>query len=130
MISTSDFQYRLERYNIDYSIAVGFTKGIDIDLNAFQNHIRNSDRFVVLSKNMYAVILDCADEQCGLKAANNLLTKFQHQYFACPLFASVVNGSNYTNVKDMFRSLFHLLEYGVTHNFDNQVLDVTQRIGR
>lgn len=126
---TGEFQYRLERYNIDYSIAIGFIKGIDIDLNHFQTHIRKTDRFVVLSNNMYAVILECADEPCGIKAANNLLTKFQQQYFEFPLFASVVNGSNYSNVKDMLLSLFHLLEYGVTYNMDNQVLDISQRIG-
>lgn len=125
-----DFQYRLERYKIDYSIAIGFIKELDINLDDFQTHIRSTDRFIALTPNMYAVILDCADEWCGLKAANNLLTKFQHQYFAFPLYAGVVTSANYTNTKQMIHSLFELLEYGVANNFDNQVLETTQHNGK
>ena len=130
MHETRDFQYRLERYNIDYSIAIGMIKGIDVDLNNFQNHIRNTDRLVALTSNMYAVILDCADEPCGIKAANNLLTKFQEQFFAFPLYAGVVTSANCTNAKQMIHCLFELLEYGVANNFDNQVLEITQRVGK
>lgn len=127
---THEFQYRFERYNLDYSIAIGFIKGIDIDLNNFQNHIRNTDRLVSLSPNMYAVIFDCADEADGIKATNNLLTKFQQQYFAFPLYAGVVTSSNYKNAKQMIHCLFELLDYGVTNNIDNHVLDISQHIGK
>lgn len=127
---TRDFQYRLERYNIDYSVAISLIKGIDVDMNNFQNHIRNTDRFVALTSNMYAVIFDCADEPCGIKAANNLLTKFQDHFFAFPLYSSVVTSANYKNVKQMIHCLFELLEYGIINNIDNQVLDISQRIGK
>jgi len=122
-----DFTYRYKRYGIKFSIAIGHTSD-DIDLSPLSHHIRESDRFIVLDHNTCVIVLDCADDDCGIKAANNLLTLFQGSYFSTPLYTAIVTVSNYETSELMVRELFYLLNYAIEHNMNAILVEHSQVI--
>lgn len=125
--SALEFSYRYERYQTNYSIALGHSPA-KIDLSPMSNFIRNTDRFIILNDNTCAIILDCANDECGIKAANNLLTKFQGSAFNIPLYSAIVTASNYSSLGTMLGELFHLIDFAITNNINQQVIDHTQII--
>lgn len=122
-----DFEYRYRRYEINYSIAIGLTTE-EIDMSALSSFIRSSDRFVVLTPNICAVILDSAGDQEGIKAANNLLTYFQNHFFGHTLYAAVSTASNHLDAAQLIHEAFDLLEYAISNNMNNLVVDSSQVI--
>jgi len=122
-----DFSYRFKRYEINYSIAIGHSPE-DIDLSSLSHYIRESDRFIVLDHNTCAVILDCTNDECGIKAANNLLTHFQGNFFSSLLYTGIVTASNYDTVALMTHDLFYLLDYAIFHNMNNILMESSQLI--
>lgn len=125
--AVKDFGYRFKRYEINYSITIGYTSE-DIDLTQMAGFIRETDRFIILNHNTCAVILDCSDEIRGIKAANNLLTHYQSVFFSIPLYLSIVTASNYETNSKMIHELFYLLDYAIKHNMNNILLDHSQVI--
>lgn len=125
--AVKDFAYRLKRYEINYSVAIGHTSA-DIDLSQMSGYIRETDRFIVLSHNTCAIILDCSDEVRGIKAANNLLTHYQSNFFSKPLYLTVVTASNYETNPKMLHELFYLLDYAIEHNMNSILLESSQVI--
>ncbi len=121
------FSYRYERYKTDYSIALGYSP-MDIDLEPMSNFIRNTDKFIVLNNNTCVIFLDYANDESGIKAANNLLTKFLGSAFDTPLYSAIVTASNYSSPDAMIRELFHLIDFAITNNTNQQVIDRTQII--
>lgn len=125
--SAMEFSYRYERYNINYSIAIGYSPE-EIDLSPMSNFIRETDKFIVFSNNICAILLDCTNDESGIKAANNLLTKFQGNAFDTPLYSAVVTASNYASSEKMIRELFHLIDFAIANNTNQQVIDHSQII--
>lgn len=120
-----DYAYRLKRYKINYSIAMGHTLKEDIDLSRVSDYIRETDRFIILNHNTYAVVFDCTDETTGMQAAKNLLTHFQG---AASLYTSIVTASHYEVDSMMIQELFSLLYYAVEHKINNITQEHSQRI--
>jgi hypothetical protein len=120
-----DFDYRLKRYEVNYSIALGYSPA-EIDLSPMAHYIRESDHFVILNHNTCAVIFDCTDEERGIKAANNLLTHFQGAFFSTPLYTSIVTASNYSATPQMLHDLFYLVNYAISHHLSNIVVEPSQ----
>lgn len=121
-----DFDYRFTRYEIDYCITLVYTPE-PIDLSPLlSKYIRETDDAILLQDQLYAVIFDSADETKGIKAANKLLTIFQHMYFSQSVFASITTAGDYTNPTQMISKLFDLLDYAIDHNMDNHVTDTSQ----
>lgn len=121
-----DFDYRYNRYEVDYTLALAYTPE-PIDLTPLlTKYIRETDHVVILQDQLYAIIFDSADENRGIKAANKLLTFFQHLYFAQSIFASVATASNHNNPSQMISLLFDLLDYSISHDLDNHVIDKSQ----
>lgn len=123
--SAEEFSYRYERYKINYSIAIGHSMD-EIDLTSMSSFIRSTDKFIVLSDNTCAILLDCANDASGIKAANNLLTKFQATAFGTLLYSAVVTASNYSTSEKMIRDLFHLIDFAIVNNTNHQVIDHSQ----
>jgi hypothetical protein len=122
-----EFSYRYQRYKTNYSIAIGYSP-IEIDLKPMSNFIRTTDKFIVLNNNTCAILLDCANDECGIKAANNLLTQFQGNAFDTPLYSAIVTASNYSSTEKMIQELFHLIDFAITNNTNQQVIEHTQII--
>ncbi len=125
--AVKDFSYRFRRYEVNYSIAIGHTPE-EIDLSILSQHIRQSDRFIILDHNTCAVILDCTSDTCGMKAANNLLTHFQGIFFSIPIYVGIVTASNYDTDFKMVHELFYLLEYAIEHNMNSVLVECSQAI--
>lgn len=125
--NASEFSYRYQRYNTDYSIALGYSP-MEIDLAPMSNFIRSTDKFIILDNNTCAILLDCTNDESGIKAANNLLTKFQGSAFDIPLYSAIVTASNYSSSEMMIRELFYLIDFAITNNINQQVIDHTQII--
>ena len=120
-----DFSYRFKRYEINYSIAIGYSPE-ELDLTPLSHFIRESDRFVVLDQHTYAIILDCTDDESGIKAANNLLTHYQGEHFSKPLYTSIVTADNFDTVPLMIQELFYLLDYALEHNMNSILMESSQ----
>ena len=127
LASAIEFSYRYERYKTDYSIAMGHSPA-KIDLAPMSNFIRHTDRFIVLNDNTCAILLDCANDESGIKAANNLLTKFLGGAFEITLYSVIVTASNYSSSEIMIRELFYLMDFAIAHNTNQQVIDHSQII--
>jgi hypothetical protein len=123
--STKEFRYRYERYNFNYSIAIVYSPE-EIDFPPMSNFIRVTDVFIVLDNNTYAIVFDCTDDNSGTKAANILLMKFQGKAFDIPLYSAIVTASNYSSPEEMNRKLFCLLNFGIAHNMNQEVIDHSQ----
>lgn len=121
----SDYDYRYTRYNINYSIAIGYVPE-EIDLNHFASFIRKTDRFITIEPNICAIILDCADCTDGLKTANNLLTIFNKTFFSKKIFAGVATANEHPSSISFINELYYLLKFGIANNMDNQILDSSQ----
>jgi len=118
----SDFTYRSNRYNEDYSIAVMLCDA-DINLGHFLHHIRQTDKFIVLEKNLCCVVLDSSPPDVGIKAASNIQTEFQDKNFGKRLFTAVATFKDYDDEYKMINSLFDILEYAISYEIDNIVVD-------
>jgi len=124
-----DFDYRFTRYEVDYSVTLAYTPE-PIDLTPLlTKYIRETDHAIILQDQLYAIVFDSADENRGIKAANKLLTFFQQLYFSKSIFASAVTASNFNNPTQMISKLFDLLDYSISHDMDNHVIDPSQIMG-
>lgn len=124
--AVSDYEYRHERYKIDYSIAVVYMEeAVDFDA-IISKHTRKTDTQIILDDHVYAIILDCTDTQKGLKAASNLFTYFQTLYFAHTLYAAVVTSREKTSSSRLISELLGLLEYARSHNLHGGVVESSQ----
>jgi hypothetical protein len=118
----SDFTYRGNRYNEDYSVAIMLCDA-DINLGDFLHHTRQTDKFIVLERNFCCVVLDSSPSVVGIKAASNIQTEFQNKNFGKELFTCVVTFKDYDDEYKMINSLFDILEYTLSYEIDNIVVD-------
>ncbi|MCK9371794.1 MAG: hypothetical protein M0P91_01245 [Sulfuricurvum sp.] len=121
----TDFDYRHTRYKVNYSIAVSYTPE-SLDMAPLISYIRKTDRYICLDETVHAVVFDCANAEQGIKAANNLLTYFQHANFSKSIYASIIIADDFTNTGQMIAKLFDLLDYAIQHNMDNLIVDSSQ----
>ncbi len=121
------FLYRSERYDLNFSLAIGYCSN-DVDLSGFGQYIRSTDEFIILEKNICCIVLDCAPAGSGVKAATNMLSNFQHNYFGKTLYSSVVCSEDHNNSTQLINQLFDVLSYSISHNMDNMVVDPQQML--
>jgi len=123
--AVEEYEYRAKRYGIDYSIVFVYTVE-PIDFSTISHHIRKTDVEVVCEEHIFAVVLDCADSEKGIKAANNLFTYLQTVYFAHTIFASVETSQNNRASDKMIIDLVNLVNYAIEHNLNDSVIDSSQ----
>lgn len=107
-----DFDYRFKRYQINYSIAIGYCSE-DVNLSILSNHIRGDDRFIVLDHHTCAIIFNYCNVEAGIQSANNLLNHFHNTFVSAPLFGAVVTTSNYDSVTQMVTKLLNHLQHAI-----------------
>lgn len=116
-----DFDYRYKRYEINYSIAIGYCSE-DVNLSVLSDYIRGDDRFIVLDHHTCAIIFNYSNVQLGIQAANNILNRFHSTFLSAPLFATLVTASNYDSVTQMVPELLNLLQDAIEHDKPIQFL--------
>ncbi len=122
-----DYNYRHERYNFNFSLAIGLSSD-GIDLRGFDSFKRQTDEFIILEEHLCCVVLDGSDTEDAIKATSNIQTQFETNYFNKKLFVVVTSSHDYDNKVSMLNSLFDILEYAITHDMDSMILDKSQMI--
>lgn len=123
-----EYHYRFTRYNADYSIVFAYISEEDGDLSACRGHIRESDMILFFQTNFCAMIFDNTNEEHGIKAANNLLTRIQNHFFSKHLYMVIINATTEQSAFQMVHDLFDLLTFALEHHMDNLVVDSSQII--
>ena len=116
------FNYEKERYDINFSIAVGATLD-DVDMASFSQVIRLTDTFVFFDKNVCGVVFAFNDTENGIKAASNLLNKFEMQFFANKIYLGIISSEDETVPEQQVKKLFETLCYGIEQGMSNIPLD-------
>jgi hypothetical protein len=126
--SIEEYHYRFSRYHADYSILFAYISEEDGDLSICSGHIRESDTILFFQTNFCAMIFDNTNEEQGIKAANNLLTRIQNRFFAKHLYMAIINATAEQSEFQMVHDLFDLLTFALEHRMDNLVVDSSQII--
>lgn len=119
-----EYEYHFERYEVSYSVSIAYLPET-LDIANICSRIRKSDRYIRLADNLHAVIFDFTDDVEGLKAANKLLTYFQVEHFGKSLYAAIVTSSHEKTPAELVTELFDLLQYAISHNMDNHIMDAS-----
>jgi hypothetical protein len=117
-----DYFYKRKRYHQHFSLAIGLFDP-DLDLSALDEHSRQTDIFIELEKNLYCEVFDGTTAGSGIKAASNLLTIFENNYYGKRVYASIVFSNDYDTSSQMVHRLFDILEYAYSHNMPNMIVD-------
>lgn len=116
--------YQCERYNVNFSLALGATLN-DIDMNKFSEMIRETDELIILSDNVCCIAFPFTDHAQGIKAASNLLSKFEMKFFSQKVYLSVVNTEECPTPDLHVQQLFDILVYGISNGMNNLPIDTT-----
>ncbi len=116
------FKYQKDRYDINYTIAIGASDA-DIDMSAFKGLIRKTDGFSYLEDNICVMIFAFNDANQGIKAASNMLSKFEMQYFGKKIYLGMINSQEEEKADKQIKKLFETLCYGIENGMSNIPLD-------
>lgn len=122
------FHYRFTRYQAEYSIALAYLSEENGDLQNCSENLRESDIVLFFQPNFCAILFDNTNEEQGIKAANNVLSRVQNHFFAKHFYIAVITSSSEQSEFQMVHDLFDLIAYALEHNMDNLVLDTSQVI--
>lgn len=109
------YDYRLKRYQINYSIILLHCSE-DVNFNELSNCVRCSDRLIILGKYTCAIIFDCTSAETGQHAANNFLKHLHCTFCSSQFSTSIVNSSHYDDVDSMVPELFTQLHDSIENN--------------
>ncbi len=119
-----DYIYQNERYNVNFTLAIGATQVCsDVDMKGFSGLIRESDKFIVLNDHICCIVFPFTDSAQGIKAASNLLSKFEMTFFSQKIYLSIVNANDCETPEHQVQKLFDILKFSVTHGMENVPLD-------
>ncbi|MCW8896133.1 hypothetical protein [Sulfurimonas sp.] len=127
MDNLEEYSYREKRYGVEYSLTLWLSDN-NVNFKDFIDHKRKTDMFIELEKNLCCIILDSTTSQNAIKATSNLQTAFQNKNFGKKLYTSVVFSEDYENNENMIKDLFYVLEYSISNNMDNIVIDKSQML--
>ncbi len=112
-----EYSYRKRRYNVDFTLAL-FLAEKELQISLMASSIRDTDKLIVLEKNLACVAFDFSDEENGLKATENLLTRIEPKHFEHRLFVSVENSHDYSDEDEQVRRLLDTLIEEIQNGFD------------
>ncbi len=120
--SIQDYIYNNERYKANYSLAIGAVCS-NVDLNNFSNMIRPTDKFIILDEYLCCVVFPFTDAKHGVKAASNLLSKFESQFFSEKIYLGIVNAEEFSTPESLISRLFDILKGSIKNGMENMPLD-------
>ncbi|MEA1917752.1 MAG: hypothetical protein U9N42_09565 [Campylobacterota bacterium] len=125
-----EYDYRYRRYKLEYSIVLTYIEASDgVDFSQFTN-LRKTDYFHTFQNNLLFMIFDNAAADGAIKAAGNMLAKFEAKYFGKKIYTAVISASDYPSKEEMSLQIFHLLKYCVDNNLSNLVIDESEMAER
>lgn len=126
--ASNDYHYRFNRYHINYSIVLAYISEENGDLSTCNTYLRGSDTIIYFQSNFCAILFDNTNEEQGIKAANNILSRVQTRFFSKHFYMAVISASDEQSEFQMIHDLFDLIAYALEHNMDNLVIDASQVI--
>ncbi|MBV5321197.1 MAG: hypothetical protein JZU62_05895 [Sulfuricurvum sp.] len=129
LIKTSaDYHYRFNRYKTKYSVALAYISEENGDLSSCGEHLRESDTIIFFQPNFCGIVFDNTNDEEGIKAANNILSRVQNLFFAKHFYMATITATAEQSEFQMIHDLFDLIAYALEHNMDNLVVDASQII--
>jgi len=125
---SENYHYRFSRYHAPYSIVLAYISEENGDLSSCGSYIRNSDSVIFFQSNFCAIIFDNTNEEEGIKAANNVLSRVQARFFSKHFYMAIIAANDEQSEFQTIHDLFDLISYALEHNMDNLVLDSSQVI--
>jgi len=116
--------YECERYKVNFSLAIGATLS-DMDIQKFSEMIRETDEFIILNKNICCIVFPFTDHAQGIKAASNLLSKFEMKFFSEKIYLSVANTEECPTPDIHIQQLFDILVNAISNGMNNMPIDST-----
>ncbi len=116
------YHYQKERYGVDYTIAIGATDE-EVDFNSFSEILRKTDTFIPLAQTVSAVVFAFNDPEQGIKAASNMLHKFETQHFSKQIYLGIVNSQEIANPQQQVKKLFQTLFFCIDNDIANVPFD-------
>jgi len=111
--------YQCERYDVRFSLALGATYSDKVDMTEFKNYTRETDRAILFDKHFVCIIFNFVDADKGIKAASNLLSKFEMQFFAQKVYLGVVNIEECSSAEKQVKQLFDIVEDAISNGMNN-----------
>ncbi|NOQ32132.1 MAG: hypothetical protein GQ570_13530 [Helicobacteraceae bacterium] len=118
----TEFNHRYARYDLNYSLTLIYSRD-EVDFNSFESEIRKTDRFLLLEDNLCALLFDNTAGSGAIKAADNMLTKYEAKHFGKPVYAASVSINDYNTSTEMISKLFYILRNAIDLNIENKVVD-------
>lgn len=116
--------YECGRYKVNLSLAV-LDSDSTVHLEEFAQTLRDTDTVIVLDEHTYCLIFPFTDTAQGVKAASNLLSKFEMKNFSAKIYLGVVNIENCEMPEREIGKLFDILEYAISNGMNNIPLNST-----
>jgi hypothetical protein len=120
--SIQDYIYNYDRYKANFTMAIGAACN-NVDLESFSSMIRPTDKFIILDEQLCCVIFPFTDAEQGIKAASNLLSKFESQFFSEKIYLGVVNAEECSTPEGLISRLFDILKSSIENGMENMPLD-------
>ena len=117
-----EYEYRLKRYKVNYALSIYAATG-SWDIENVKNKVRKTDTVIELEEKIFAVVFDFVNDEYGIKACENLLSKIEPKMFGKKIYISVLNSKEQKNNDDLIRKVFDLLTFEVKNELCNVPLD-------
>lgn len=114
--------YECERYKINISIAIGVTNS-SAHIKELAMTVRETDKFIILGEHICCIIFPFTNMEQGIKAASNLLSKFEMGNFSEKIYMGVVTIEDCDRPEMQVVKLFDILEYAIENGINNIPLD-------
>lgn len=124
----TSYHYRFTRYHLNYSIVLAYISEENGDLSPCGNYLRGSDSIIYFRSNFCAIVFDNTNEEQGIKAAENILSRVQARFFSKHFYMVVISATEEKSEFQTVHDLFDLIAYALEHNMDNLVVDASQVI--
>lgn len=122
MNSIQDYIYNYERYKANFTLAIGAVYS-GIDLQKFSTMIRPTDKFIILDEYLCCIVFPFTEADQGIKAASNLLSKFESQFFSEKIYLGVVSAEEFSTPEALLNTLFDILKSSIENGMENMPLD-------
>ena len=122
--SIEDFNYNHERYNANFTLAIGAICD-EINMECFSQIIRETDKFIILDNHICCIVFPFTDAEQGLKAASNLLSEFEMKFCSQKIYIGIVNAAETSSPTKQIERLFDILKSSVENGMHNMPLDNT-----
>ena len=115
------FKYRFHRYGLEFSLLFFYLEE-DIDLASYASLVRLTDSFIKLEDHFYAIVYEGADIEKSIKAAQNIIGRFERDHNGKPIYVCAVSAKERSDENDMIVQLFIRLEKSIEGKLSNTIV--------